>query len=1209
MGQLGAIMLFMFSITLILANPAKAADAVIKAESVPTLVSQFKDVQSTDSNAIFISYLAGKGIINGFPDGGFHPGEGLTRAQAAVVLVKAVGLNTPTVTETGFPDVQTDHWAAANIAAATKAGYLKGFPDGTYKPEDKITRAQGIALIMRLSAQKDRTPLPVLNDMEQSHWAAGEMAVALAAEMIGLSADGKQIYPDAVMKRGSLARALGILLTKDPGLYTVSLEGTIKDVKGDIKLTRNGATTPLQNYSSVSLGDTIITGTNASASIFYSDGSSLLIKENTVINIKESIGRAFIKKDGSSGTAVENVDIDLKKGTVFGALATKHESTEKQQARANSPLLASLDSRQFIADSQAPWYQTAQTKKVRMTVDMPWGVAAVRGTFILVSVNQDGSCNVSCLTGSAEVSGNSGNTVPLGGGTSSGIVQGGTAGPAASMSAQDKQAFGNVQDWIINTALQMDINREAGVPPIVEMILEISNQPVPEQNQVDQVQNTLDVVLNALESSGIQLTEQVKNDLVNQLKELGIDVPSLEGSSTPSTPNSGGSGSDSDTSTSIVSITYSTAGTYGGVSGSPQTINGNVVITVPGVTLQYMVITGNLVLGEGIGNGDVTLNNVKVQGNTLVNGGGSNSVEIIDCDLYTVTVDKQTEPKTVRIVAKGSSIVGALTLNSGAKLEEEGVSTGRFSSVTLSSLIPANAQIVLIGSFNSLNINAPGSTITLGADTVIQQLTANASVTIAGTGQIQSAVINAAPGSTITLGADTVIQQLTANSAVTIAGTGQIQSAIINATGVVMNQTPAACILGSGVASVSINNQTINRTTLDASQMTLNTVVGTGDNISFTALAAGSVVKIYDSATGGTLLVGTLSQIAGGSATYTFESNLGSAGKNIWVTVTSTPSLESARIPIAAAAEQVAAGNFEGYIVNAQNGSHVSGIVINFRLGTNNTTGAVATTVTTDNLGHYSVQGLAAGSYTGETSGTGYSNATFNATCVAGTITTDQNGIITPVLAAGVTRIVLTWGENPSDLDAHLTGPNGDSSARFHTYYPEDNKNYDYNGEHYVQLDLDDTNSYGPETTTIYHQSSGDYIFSVHHYSGSGSLATSEAQIKVYRGSDSAVATFNAPNQQGLWWTVFKLNGDIITPINYMSDNFEAGLPETNSNATISAGSLAGEVLAGTFTGGADIAASSALTVTVADANKIDATLVLTKGNGNSTIKYINSAQ
>jgi hypothetical protein len=65
----------------------------------------------------------------------------------------------------------------------------------------------------------------------------------------------------------------------------------------------------------------------------------------------------------------------------------------------------------------------------------------------------------------------------------------------------------------------------------------------------------------------------------------------------------------------------------------------------------------------------------------------------------------------------------------------------------------------------------------------------------------------------------------------------------------------------------------------------------------------------------------------------------------------------------------------------------------------------------------------------------------------------------------------------------------------------------------------------------------------------------------------------------------------------------------SSSNATISAGTLATVVLAGTFTGGADIASSSALTVTVPDASKTLAALALTKGNENSVVKYVTGAQ
>src|SRR5450756_1504916 len=58
-------------------------------------------------------------------------------------------------------------------------------------------------------------------------------------------------------------------------------------------------------------------------------------------------------------------------------------------------------------------------------------------------------------------------------------------------------------------------------------------------------------------------------------------------------------------------------------------VNGNVMINTPGVTLKNMVITGDLIIGDGVGNGVVTLDGVTVSGRTVIRGGGLNPVKII----------------------------------------------------------------------------------------------------------------------------------------------------------------------------------------------------------------------------------------------------------------------------------------------------------------------------------------------------------------------------------------------------------------------------------------------------------------------------------------------------------------------------------------------------------------------------------------------------
>lgn len=240
-------------------------------------------------------------------------------------------------------------------------------------------------------------------------------------------------------------------------------------------------------------------------------------------------------------------------------------------------------------------------------------------------------------------------------------------------------------------------------------------------------------------------------------------------------------------------------------------------------------------------------------------------------------------------------------------------------------------------------------------------------------------------------------------------------------------------------------------------------------------------------------------------------------------------------------------GTVQGIITSAINGQGVSGVVVKFRRGINSTTGDVVDTTTTNYGGVYSIS-LPPGNYTAEVTGIGYSTGYFYAVSIGGETKGNQNAAIAPVLPEGQTRIVLTWGATPSDLDSHLTGPTPDG-GRFHIAYY--NKEYYYNGEKYVDLDLDDTSSYGPETTTIYNQITattvieqidGKYRFTVHDYSNGGSynstaLSNSGAQVQVYRGSN-LVATYNVPSDiVGTYWNVFEMNGDNITPINTVSNN------------------------------------------------------------------------
>lgn len=773
------LMVFVFGLT-----------AQASGEDPPGVKTKFKDVGLTDSNAVYINYVSQRGIINGFPDGSYHPTEGLTRAQAATVMVKAGGLQTGD-TANLFKDVASTYWAAGYISSASKAGYISGFPDGTFRPEEKLTRAQAMSMLMRLCTVKTADQLPVLEDMERNHWAASAMASALAADMIGTSSDGKKGYPDSELSRAGLARAVAVLLTKDPGLYKTPLYGTITDVVGSVSITSNGITKELKPDTRLSQGDTLITGKKSSARINYPDGSSTLMEADSELFVKASEGRTYIKKDGSPGTAVDFLNVDLKKGTLFGALATKHEITDgdKEQA-AQATRLAALPSFKLAANTQAaPWYKTAETKKVKVKVDMPWGVAAVRGTFIRATVYPDGTCKVSCLTGNASMQGNTGSSVALGEGQTSSVSgDGQAAGQASSLSADDKAAFEQVQTWVLETALNMDMNQAATeTQAFMDVTVEVSSQ-------ADKA-TAIQAVIDAFASTGITLDSQTIQNIQQQLENMDSDIEIDTGQGgKQSNNNAGNTGSrDSrDTGTTYVTVNYSTAGTYGPAeAASSTTISGSVNILVAGVTLQNMVITGDLTLAAGIGDGDVTLNNVTVQGATYVYGGGSASVHLNSCSLVNVVVDR--ENNVVRLVASGTTSVGSLVLNSGATLEESGLNgtAAGFSSVSTGIELPSGLPIILCGNFDAVSITVPGLAIQVTGGSVAQL-----------------SIGKNAAGTSLTLNAGSSVGTLSVNATANVGGTGTISSATISVTGVTMAQTPASLEVAPGV-SASVGGQQV----------------------------------------------------------------------------------------------------------------------------------------------------------------------------------------------------------------------------------------------------------------------------------------------------------------------------------------------------------------------------------------------------------------
>ena len=108
----------------------------------------FTDVPANQWYTKAVTSLAGKGIISGYPDGTFKPNAPITRAEFVTMAMNFA--NTYKGTVCSFPDVPQNMWYYGAIAGATQNGWISGYPDGTFGPDRYITRAEVTSVINRM---------------------------------------------------------------------------------------------------------------------------------------------------------------------------------------------------------------------------------------------------------------------------------------------------------------------------------------------------------------------------------------------------------------------------------------------------------------------------------------------------------------------------------------------------------------------------------------------------------------------------------------------------------------------------------------------------------------------------------------------------------------------------------------------------------------------------------------------------------------------------------------------------------------------------------------------------------------------------------------------------------------------------------------------------------------------------------------------------
>ncbi|MCZ8514840.1 S8 family serine peptidase [Paenibacillus filicis] len=173
------------------------------------LLGGYTDIKGHWAQDAILS-LSGRQLIDGYGNYTFQPDRPITRAEAAAVLTRAFKLTKQR--SIAYSDLDSSHWGYSYIARAAQAGMIDGYPDGTVAPDQPVSRMEMTAMMARSlnMTGKKRGTVP-FTDVDESYWGTGLLKQMKAEGWIAGYADGS-FRPDQQATRAEFMKLLSQLL-------------------------------------------------------------------------------------------------------------------------------------------------------------------------------------------------------------------------------------------------------------------------------------------------------------------------------------------------------------------------------------------------------------------------------------------------------------------------------------------------------------------------------------------------------------------------------------------------------------------------------------------------------------------------------------------------------------------------------------------------------------------------------------------------------------------------------------------------------------------------------------------------------------------------------------------------------------------------------------------------------------------------------------
>ena len=174
------------------------------------------EVEIKDDEALGLNQTDHYAYIFGYGNGEVRPQNSITRAEVASIFFRLLEddvRNANYTRENSFTDVSSDAWYCSAVSTLSAMGILSGYPDATFRPNAFITRAEFAAIATRFDADSDKTPAPF--DDIANHWAKDEIAVATNNDWVNGYEDGS-FCPQNNITRAETMSLVNRVLNRNP---------------------------------------------------------------------------------------------------------------------------------------------------------------------------------------------------------------------------------------------------------------------------------------------------------------------------------------------------------------------------------------------------------------------------------------------------------------------------------------------------------------------------------------------------------------------------------------------------------------------------------------------------------------------------------------------------------------------------------------------------------------------------------------------------------------------------------------------------------------------------------------------------------------------------------------------------------------------------------------------------------------------------------